>query len=1742
MKIPQSRLLVQSTILASAMFSASLWAISDNNAMVINTIRAIPATVCTAQSKISSCMKMNGSVEVAAGTGVPSTYSIDELAYLRDSTTVNGITPSTFTGNGIPSAGTAQNSGSLMCYVLDVDAGAAGVYNFSCEMNALTCNKLYRYHFAGSHTTAGNAEHSNTNSTNTSLYAYSTACAPVSGTNGSLNQTSADVSLNVNKGALPQTMSLEWGTTTAYGNAGVITNNAVVDAANSGTANVTASMTGLSCETSYHYRFNSTTDDSAVNGSVMVNGSDQVFTTASCDTTPPVLSDILQLTGGITDFSYTFTSNEAGNLYYVVLPSGSTAPDATQVQAGQDSTNTPVTAAGQKTLSAASAITVATSGLTAETLYSMYVVAKDAEGNITGVTSYPIIFTPSAPTTVVATSGTSQANVTFAAPSFNGGGSITSYTVTSNPGGLTATDSASPITISGLTNGLPYTFTVTATNIMGTSAASTVSNSVISKATQSITFDNPGAQDFGTSITLSATSTSGLPPSFTSSTTAVCTVTNMGVLTLVTPGTCTINANQSGDSSFNSAPQVSQSFNITALVATAPTSVQATAGDAQATVSFTAPSFNGGSAVTSYTVTSTPGSLTASGVASPVMMTGLTNGVAYTFSVTATNSAGISAASAPSNLVTPNRAPVAPNTNVTLEEDSSISIQFSAQDDVGDVLTYEVVTPPASGSLEKNGLVWLYTPNANFNGADSVTFTANDGSLSSALGTVTITVTPVNDAPQAVDDNYSLIKTETNSYSLPVLENDLDVDEDTLTIEGAAADVGIATFDNGVLTYKASTDYVGPVNLRYSISDGQKARSSAKVSLLITGENADDLPIITVPDDLDVQATGLFTKVKLGVATAVDKLGNKLPVSLVNSQQLFSPGNHLAYWQATDAQGRTALKSQKIRIHPLVSITREQVVAEGSEVKVSVYLNGEAPEYPISIPFTISGTVDANDHSLVDDQIEIVSGLSASFIVDVYDDSEVEGNEELIINLDTSLNLSAHSETRLIISEDNIAPKANIEVRQANELRTQISKLAGKVYILGKASDANSKDNLSQVWSSGELVLETDANGTFFTPDALDVGVYPISLTVSDDGSPSLSTIVSVNVKVTESLAVLTGEDSDGDLIPDDQEGFTDTDGDGIPDYLDAISQCNVLQELGLEQVLFLAESPSGICLSLGNTALADSSSGIGLSNDAIPADEDAANIGGVFDFIATNLPKQGDSYSFSLPQALPVPTNAVYRKYNVQTGWRDFVVDDKNSIASSIGEPGLCPPPGSSLWQIGLNEGYWCVQLTIQDGGANDDDGLVNGMIVDPGGVAVVLNGNNLPVAIADTFIVPVNQSRDIDVLANDTDQDNDTLMVTQVISQFGTAVVLGNQQVSYTAAPDFIGDDVLVYSISDSKGGTATSELTVSVVANRAPIAMNDMASTDDRTSILVDVLVNDSDPDDQVLALTSVTAQEGSVVIDGTQIRYTPKTGFEGSDLVSYQVSDGLGGEAVGNLTVNVKAYQVQTIDNKSGGGSLTFGWIGLLLLALLRRIKSHVKLILLSLLGFMTLAQAQAAESTLWYLDVSLGLSKTDQAKEDLQKDVNSGTINHFDNSDTLVGINIGYQISPMIAFELGYLDQGSGKTQITGSTLNPTEYHEQLKSVSPILVHGYTLGAKFTLIEHKNWRFDIPVGLLFWESEVNSRSQGQNLKTKLDDTDLYAGMHLGYQITPVWEVGVGFKYISLDPNDILSYQLNLSYHF
>lgn len=272
---------------------------------------------------------------------------------------------------------------------------------------------------------------------------------------------------------------------------------------------------------------------------------------------------------------------------------------------------------------------------------------------------YAYTTVPDAPTNVVAVTTDSQADVSFIEPAYDGNTAITSYTVISTPGGFTATGASSPITVTGLTNGTTYTFTVTATNARGTGIASAssaartvgapsrVTNVVgeFGNGQATISFDAP-LYDYGSAIT-SYTVTSS-PGNFTQTGSA-----SPLIVTGLTNGTSytfTVTATNGFGTSVASDPSAAV---VPATVPGAPTAVSASGANASATVSFTAPVNNGGSAVTSYTVTSSPGGFTGTGAASPVTVTGLTNGIAYTFTVTATNKAGTSVASSASASYTP---------------------------------------------------------------------------------------------------------------------------------------------------------------------------------------------------------------------------------------------------------------------------------------------------------------------------------------------------------------------------------------------------------------------------------------------------------------------------------------------------------------------------------------------------------------------------------------------------------------------------------------------------------------------------------------------------------------------------------------------------------------------------------------------------------------------------------------------------------------------------------------------------------------------------------------------------------------------------------------------------------------------------------------------------------------------------------------------------------------------------------
>ena len=240
-----------------------------------------------------------------------------------------------------------------------------------------------------------------------------------------------------------------------------------------------------------------------------------------------------------------------------------------------------------------------------------------------------------------------------------------------------------------------------------------------------------------------------------------------------------------------------------------------------------------------------------------VVITGGGTGVTYTpdanfagtdtFTYTITDGALATDTATVTITVTPvNDAPTAQDFAGTVAEDSTnIAVDLTTlTDDVdGDALTYTITTPLANGTLTPTGTpgIYTYTPNANFTGTDSFTYTVSDGTLSDT-GTVSVTVTPVNDAPTAQDFAGTVAEDSTNiPVDLTTLTDDVDGDALTYTITTPLANGTLTpTGTPGHYTYTPNANFTGPDSFTYTVSDGTLT-DTGTVSVTVTPVN--DAPV-----------------------------------------------------------------------------------------------------------------------------------------------------------------------------------------------------------------------------------------------------------------------------------------------------------------------------------------------------------------------------------------------------------------------------------------------------------------------------------------------------------------------------------------------------------------------------------------------------------------------------------------------------------------------------------------------------------------------------------------------------------------------------------------------------------------------------------------------------------------------------------------------------------------------------------
>lgn len=511
-------------------------------------------------------------------------------------------------------------------------------------------------------------------------------------------------------------------------------------------------------------------------------------------------------------------------------------------------------------------------------------------------------------------------------------------------------------------------------------------------------------------------------------------------------------------------------------------------------------------------------------------------------------------------------------------------------------------------------------------------------------------------------------------------------------------------------------------------------------------------PQITAPANLVMNSKGYKTRVQVtalrqqgsasddvdgALELQLDHVNGKVPVFRAQKTMLLMrPGRHTITWSATDKAGNKSSQNQQVDLLPNASFLVNQPSSEGQTVSVDVKLNGDAPDYPVHIPFTVTGSADSQDYELSPSVQEIIIEQPSddqqpvgTVDVRLIDDGVPETNERIVFTMgDNLVNAAKGRKTthKITILAQNVAPRARLRVSQNGRKGNKVYQNDGSVLVRANAKDANG-DALTFEWFSESLVdANTDNDSASFeiNPQAHTTGQHWLHVRVSD-GTFTVEKRKRIRIKPGSRVVLSKTLDSDGDGIIDNDEP-ADENGNGILDYREdiglATSQLLIGQDLPME-------TEPGLSFETGEAAQSQDQNSAQLSEAQLQAyleeegrayrADDTYTPTLILDYKIHDLEEVGHSASLVIALSTPLPANAVLRKYSVENGWQDFVTDANNSAESAVSVDGNCPSDGSIGYQVGLQTGANCLRLRIQDGGVNDADGLINGTIVDPLAIA---------------------------------------------------------------------------------------------------------------------------------------------------------------------------------------------------------------------------------------------------------------------------------------------------------------------------------------------------------------------------------------------------------------------------------------
>ncbi|HCG7778355.1 TPA: tandem-95 repeat protein [Vibrio parahaemolyticus] len=839
-----------------------------------------------------------------------------------------------------------------------------------------------------------------------------------------------------------------------------------------------------------------------------------------------------------------------------------------------------------------------------------------------------------------------------------------------------------------------------------------------------------------------------------------------------------------------------------------------------------------------------------------------------------------------------NDAPNAKNDVITTEEDTAVTIDVLVNDsDVeGDVLSIQSASVPSEqGSVGIVDGKLVFTPAENFNGEATITYIVTDGDLTDEAK-VTVTVTPVNDSPVAVDDTTSI--QEDTAVTIDVLTNDTDVDGDKLSIESASVpkEQGTVEVVDGKLVFTPAENFNGDAEITYTVTDGELT-DEAKVTVTVNPVN--DVPTIKVEavESITEDAVSTDTVVATLTVRDTDTPEDQLTVSLENNSNGYFVlvGDEVKLTQAgVDAvnndelnlKGLTISASVSDGVNPTASdsdsliVNRvndaptvenaiaDQVLSEDFDA-YTIDLNEVFKDTDSSLEFSASG-----NNSI---QISIVNGVAT-----ITPTADWNGKETITF---TAKDPSNESVSQTV--DFTVAPVVDIEADSANVVEdtpTIISVLGNDTF---ESTDKVVSLDAENGPKNGTVIVNNDGTVTY-TPDDNYVGEDTFTYIVTS-GGVSESAIVEVNVTPVNDAPVakedIATTQEDTAVTIDVLSNDSDVDGDKL-----SIESASVPKEQGTVEVVngklvfTPAENFNGdveITYTVTDGALTDQATvnvTVNAVNDTPVVESSIAD---------QTLAEDFTPYTINL--------NTAFSDVDNVDGELSFSVSGNSNIQVAIVN-GIATFTPTADWN-----GKETITFTAKDPSGESVSQTVNFTVASVADI------------VADKATVVEDTPTIIKVLGNDTFEGDGKVVSLDTNNgpANGTVSVNPDGSVTYSPNDNYHGADSFTYIVT-SGGASESTTVNVDVTpVNDVPVAKDDTATTQEDTAVTIDVLPNDTDIDGDTLRIdsASVPSDQGTVEIVDGKLVFTPAENFNGDAEITYTVTDGeLTDEAKVTVTVN------------------------------------------------------------------------------------------------------------------------------------------------------------------------------------------------------------------------------------------------